>query len=101
MSDTPLQLITTTISLHLSFILSTYFEVCLCSGPHRPLSSWHYKLTFATTKQLEHSLSGYKHANTQRHTDLLPEMQQECQQEHERGHPRIQNDSLVPLSHEG
>lgn len=40
---------------HLSFILS--LSVCLPSALHRPLSSWHYKLTFATTKQLERSLS--------------------------------------------
>lgn len=95
---------------HLSFIFLILFpppQVFLSSGPHRPLSSWHYKLTFATTEQLERSLplppctQMHTHANTQRRMDLLLQMQKECQQEHERGHARIQNDSLVPLSAEG
>lgn len=51
---------------HLSFILSP--SVCLSSAPHRPLSSWHYKLTFATTKQPERSQS--LPTGTQTHKDM-------------------------------
>lgn len=52
-----------------------------------------------TTRTL--AVSAYGHANTNtntRHVDLLLQMQQKCQQEQERGHARIQNDSVVPLS---
>lgn len=37
-------------------------------APHRPPSSWHYKLTFATTKQLVRSVS--LPAGTQTHKDM-------------------------------
>lgn len=49
-----------------------------------------------TTRTL--AVSAYGHTNTQRHVDLLLQLQPKRQQEQDRGHARTRNDSLVPLS---
>lgn len=59
----------TTISPHLWFSQASS-KLCLSSGPHMPVSSWHYKPTFATTKQQELGPPPHTRTLTQKDTQM-------------------------------